>query len=75
MKIAIIGASGKIGLSIRDEALARGRRLTAIVCYPEKIIVKNPRLNVVKADIIKDNVEGFVKGYDAAMSVLQSRLE
>ena len=36
MRIAIIGASGKIGSFIRDEALARGHQVTAIAqskCY------------------------------------------
>jgi putative NADH-flavin reductase len=68
MKIAIIGASGKIGSSIRDEALARGHQVTAIVRHPEKITIKNPRLSVVKADILKDKVEELVKGHDAVIS-------
>jgi putative NADH-flavin reductase len=68
MKIAIIGASGQIGAFIRDEALARGHHVTAIVRHPEKITVQNPRLTVVKADILKDKVDELVKGYDAVIS-------
>jgi putative NADH-flavin reductase len=68
MRAAIIGASGQIGAFIRDEALARGHKVTAIVRHPEKITVPNPRLHVVKADILKDKVDELVKGHDAVIS-------
>jgi len=68
MRVAIIGASGQIGAFIRDEALARGHQVTAIVRHPEKITVRDPRLTVVKADILKDKVDGLVKGHDAVVS-------
>ncbi len=68
MKIAIIGASGRIGAYIRDEALARGHDVTAIVRRPEKITVKHPRLRVVKGDVLKDKVEQLVQGHDAVIS-------
>ena len=68
MRIAIIGASGQIGAFIRDEALARGHQVTAIVRHPEKITVRNPHLTVVKADILKDKVDELVKGHDAVIS-------
>jgi uncharacterized protein len=68
MKVVIIGASGGIGSYIRDEALARGYQVTAIVRHPEKITVKNPLLSVVKADIFKDKVDKLVKGHDAVIS-------
>ena len=68
MKVAVIGASGQIGAFIRDEALARGHYVTAIVRHSEKITVQNPRLTVVEADILKDWVEELVNGYDAVIS-------
>ena len=68
MKIAIIGASGFIGSYVRDEALARGHQVTAIVRHPEKITVQNPCLTVVKADILKDKVDELVKDHDAVIS-------
>jgi putative NADH-flavin reductase len=37
MKIALIGASGFIGTALREEALARGHQVTAIVSNPGKI--------------------------------------
>lgn len=68
MKIAVIGASGQIGAFIRDEALARGHQVTAIVRHPEKIPLQDPRLHVVEADILKDKVDELVKGHDAVIS-------
>jgi putative NADH-flavin reductase len=68
MKVAIIGASGFIGSYVRDEALARGHQVTAIVRHPEKITVRDLRLHVVKADILNDKVDELVKGHDAVVS-------
>jgi putative NADH-flavin reductase len=68
MRIAIIGASGQIGAFIRDEALARGHQVTAIVRHPEKITVQNPNLTIVKADILKNKADELVKGHEAVIS-------
>ncbi len=68
MNIVIIGASGMVGSAVRDEALSRGHKVTAIVRTPEKITVKNPALKVVKGDVLKDDIGKLVKGYDAVIS-------
>mgnify|MGYP001559667822 CR=1 FL=1 len=68
MKVAIIGASGNVGSAIRDEALARGHNVTAIVRHPEKITVKNPALKVVQGDVLKGEVDKLVRGQDAVIS-------
>jgi putative NADH-flavin reductase len=68
MRVAIIGASGQIGAFIRDEALARGHQVTAIVRRPEKIAVQDPRLHILKADILKDKIDELVEGHDAVIS-------
>ncbi len=68
MIVAIIGASGNIGSVIRDEALARGHQITAIVRRPEKITAQNLLLTVVKADVLKDKVDELVQGHDAIIS-------
>lgn len=68
MLVAIIGASGNIGSVIRDEALARGHQVTAIVRNPEKIEIKNPLLKVVKGNVLTDNVYQLLKGHDAVIS-------
>jgi putative NADH-flavin reductase len=68
MRVAIIGASGNIGSAIREEALTRGHDVTAIVRHPEKIASSNPRLTVVKGDILSDKVDSLVRGHDAVIS-------
>ncbi|MEE8413157.1 MAG: NAD(P)-dependent oxidoreductase [Dehalococcoidales bacterium] len=68
MLVAIIGASGNIGSVIRDEALARGHQVTAIVRNPGKIEVQNPALKVVGGDVLKDDVEQLIRGHEAVIS-------
>jgi putative NADH-flavin reductase len=68
MRVVIIGASGMVGSAIRDEALARGHKVTAVVRNPEKIALQNPSLTVVKGDVLKDSVDKLVRGQDAVIS-------
>jgi hypothetical protein len=68
MKLVIIGASGMVGSAVRDEALARGHQVTAVVRNPDRITVKSPLLTVKKGDVLKDNVADLVKGNDAVIS-------
>lgn len=49
MKIAIIGASGKAGRLIMEEALRRGHQVTAIVRDAAK--VQNPQVEALEKDI------------------------
>lgn len=73
MKVAIIGASGFIGLAILNEALSRGHDITAIVRNPEKVTVSNPRLNVKKGDVIKEEeLISLLKGNEAVISAYSS---
>jgi uncharacterized protein len=68
MKIAIVGASGKIGSRITAEALSRGHSVTGIVRYPEAGI-KNDKVNWVKADALdKESLASAIKGHDALIS-------
>ncbi|QQD12847.1 NAD(P)-dependent oxidoreductase [Sphingobacterium sp. UDSM-2020] len=69
MKVAIIGASGFIGSAILNEALSRGHDITAIVRNPEKVTVSDPRLNVNKGDVIKEEeLVSLLKGNEAVIS-------
>src|ERR1700743_2784810 len=53
MKIAVFGASGRIGSRIVTEALNRGLDVTAAVRHPETYKKESPHLKVAKADIFK----------------------
>jgi putative NADH-flavin reductase len=69
MKIAIFGASGRIGSRIVTEALNRGIDVTAVVRHPESYTVIHPHLKVAKADIFKtQDVETGAFGHDVVIS-------
>jgi putative NADH-flavin reductase len=50
MKLFVIGATGRTGQEIVQQALARGHHVTALVRSPESITVKSERLSVVKGN-------------------------
>jgi putative NADH-flavin reductase len=68
MRIAIIGANGKIGSRILQEALNRGHSATGISRNPD-YSTKNERLTWVKADALdSDALAAAIKGNDAVIS-------
>jgi len=68
MKIALIGANGKIGSRILQEALSRGHIVTGISRNPDYSI-KNERLTWVKADASdSDALATAIKGNDVVIS-------
>ncbi len=68
MKVALIGATGRIGSKITAELLARGHSVTAIVRNPEKA-PSEPNLKAVKGDVTEpDRAAAWVRGHDAVIS-------
>jgi putative NADH-flavin reductase len=68
MKIAIIGANGKIGSRILLEALNRGHSVTGISRNPD-YDTKNERLTWIKADALdSDALATAINGNDAVIS-------
>ena len=69
MKVAIIGANGKIGSRILEEALSRGHQVTGIARKPLSSAVSNNNLTWVKADALDtDALAEVLKGHDAVIS-------
>jgi putative NADH-flavin reductase len=69
MKIAVFGASGRIGSRIINEALNRGLDVTAVVRHPENYTVIHPHLKVAKADLFKtQDVETAAFNHDVVVS-------
>jgi len=69
MKIAVFGATGRIGSRIVNEALNRDLDVTAVVRQPENYTVTHPHLKVAKADIFNSqDVETAVFNHDAVVS-------
>jgi putative NADH-flavin reductase len=68
MKVALIGATGRIGSKITTELLGRGHSVTAIVRNPEKA-PSQPNLKALKGDVTEpDSVAALVRGHDAVIS-------
>lgn len=68
MKIALIGASGKIGSRILAEALERGHTVTGIARKPDTSLTA-PKLSWIKADVLDtDRLAGVLRGHDAVIS-------
>jgi hypothetical protein len=51
MKIALIGATGYVGSALREEALARGHQVTALVSNPAKL-TPGPQLTARAVDVM-----------------------
>jgi uncharacterized protein len=67
-KVALIGASGKIGSMIAAELLARGHQVTGIARNPEKIAVAGLQATA-KADFTTPvEMAAVLKGHDAVIS-------
>ena len=65
MKIAIIGASGRVGGLVADELIARGHEVTGFVIDPEN--VRNDKIKVVEKNVFALSPEDL-KGFDVVIS-------
>jgi putative NADH-flavin reductase len=75
MNIALIGASGFIGSALREELLARGHRVTAIVAHPEKLPAA-PNLTPVACDVLDTaSLTQKLRGHDAVMSAFSGHAQ
>ena len=60
MKVAIIGASGRVGGLVADELVARGHEVTGLVIDPGKI--RNKQVKAVEKNVFalkKEDLEEF----------------
>jgi hypothetical protein len=68
MKIALIGASGYVGSALRQELLARGHSVTALVSDPSKL-APAPGLDARKVDVFDTPaLTAALAGHDAVLS-------
>ena len=74
MKLFVIGATGRTGREVVQQALARNHHVTAFVRSPENISSKNERLTVLKGDAMDEN-ELFraMQNHDVVVSTLGPR--
>src|ERR1700730_18637056 len=73
MKVALIGASGKIGSQILTELRSRDHNVTAIARNPDKI-ASAPGVTPVRADIADpDALAAVLRGHAAVISSVRFR--
>jgi putative NADH-flavin reductase len=72
MKIAVLGATGRTGRHVLDQALSDGHSITAVVRAPSKLAdIDRDQLRVVVADIMDPAaIEPHLTGHDAVISAL-----
>jgi putative NADH-flavin reductase len=76
LRVALFGASGRIGSRIAQEALARGHQVTAAMRHPEKLQLRHPNLRAVRADASDPlMVRAVAKGHDVVAAAVAPRLE
>jgi putative NADH-flavin reductase len=71
LRIALFGASGRLGSRIAEEALARGHHVTALVRNPDQMASIHPELRVVRGDVTDPvQVEVAARNHDVVASAI-----
>lgn len=52
MRIAVIGATGRTGLQVVEQALSRGHHVTAVARRPDALSLSDERLVIAAADVL-----------------------
>jgi putative NADH-flavin reductase len=74
MKLFVIGATGRTGREVVQQALSRGHHVTAFVRSPEGVGAKSEQLTVVKGDATDEKqLFSAMQNHDAVISTLGPR--
>src|SRR5437588_2576196 len=74
MKLFVMGATGRTGQEVVQQAIARGHYVTAFVRSPESITLRNERLTVLKGNAMDENeLFDAMQNHDAVVSTLGPR--
>jgi len=74
MKLFVMGATGRTGQEVVQQAIARGHYVTAFVRSPESITLRNGRLTVLKGNAMDENeLSEAMQNHDAVISTLGPR--
>ena len=74
MKLFVIGATGRTGQEIAEQALQRGHHVTAFVRSPETFTLRHERLSVLKGNVTDENqLSEAMQNHDAVLSALGPR--
>lgn len=71
MKFAVLGATGRTGRPLVEQALAGGHEVVALARTPSKLGLDHPKLTVVQGDALnREDVGRVVEGADAVLLTL-----
>ncbi|MFF5207314.1 NAD(P)-dependent oxidoreductase [Streptosporangium sp. NPDC000396] len=71
MKVAVVGAAGRTGGLLVEQALEENHEVTALVRSPGTMGTKHPRLRVARADVLDpDDLREPLRGHDAVVVTL-----
>lgn len=71
MKIAVVGATGRTGRQVVEQALARGDDVIAVARHPEALPRRGPGMISAAADVLdRAALAGALAGADAVVSAL-----
>jgi putative NADH-flavin reductase len=74
MKLFVIGATGRTGQEILEQALQRGHHVTAFVRSPDAFTLRHERLSVLKGNVTDENqLSEAMQNHDAVLSALGPR--
>ena len=74
MKLFVIGATGRTGEEIVQQALARGHHVTAFVRSPEAVTLRHERLGVLQGNVTdEEQLSEAMQNHDAVVSALGPR--
>ena len=74
MKLFVMGATGRTGQEVVQQAIARGHHVTAFVRSPESITLRNERLTVLKGNAMDENsLFEAMQNHDVVISTLGPR--
>jgi putative NADH-flavin reductase len=75
MKLTIIGASGRTGTHLAEQALAAGHDVVALIRNPAKLTLRHERLRVRQGELTDEAaVADAVRGADAVLAALSPKI-
>lgn len=73
MNILLLGSTGRVGSHIAKLALEDKHQVTALVRTPEKLMINDVKLSIIKGDVtVKEDVERAMKNADVVISALNT---
>ena len=71
MQIAVVGAAGRTGKLVTEQALGRGHNVVALARRPDAAGASDSKLRVARADVLdRDTLDGVFADCDAVISTL-----